>query len=248
MKAVFSKISILLALLGLLSSCSTTAPTATDPDDQFEKINRDAYRFNDKLDQAIVKPVAQGYTAVTPYPVRQGIANFFDNLFLPSTIFYDAIQGNGTWFMSDSWRFVINSTVGIAGLFDVAKHMDLPEHDNDFELTLNHWGIYTSYLVVPFWGPRTVGNMAGIGIDSYAGITDMVVPWNYMIEVMALYGLNTRANLLSLEQSASGMMLDPYIFMRNAYYQNLAYERQINDAGPPSLQAKTADDDDEWVQ
>jgi phospholipid-binding lipoprotein MlaA len=231
----------------ILAACQTTPATAIHPNDPFKHINKDAFRFNDKLDKAFIKPIAQAYQDVLPQFVRSGISNFFANLYQPETMAQDVLQGNGGWFLSDTWRFVINTTVGIGGLFDVAKHIGLPQHENDFGLTLNTYHIYTPYLVVPVLGPRTMGNTIGIGVDYYIGIQRYVIPSQYTIEVTALYGLNARAELLGAEKTASGLMLNPYAFMRNAYLQNRAYLRKINKEGPPSWHKKPADDEGEWV-
>jgi phospholipid-binding lipoprotein MlaA len=231
-----------------LAACRTTPATAINPNDPFQHINEDAFRFNDKLDKAFIKPLAEGYQAVLPKFIRIGISNFFDNLYQPETMGQDVLQGNVGWFLSDTWRFVINTTVGIGGLFDVAKHIGLPQHSNDFGLTLNTYHIYTPYLVVPLLGPRTVGNTIGIGVDYYIGIQRFVIPTQYTIEMTALYGLNTRAQLLSAEKTASGLMLNPYAFMRNAYLQNRAYLLKVNKEDPPSWRKKSQDDDEgQWV-
>lgn len=238
---------LLIISIGMLSACQTMPPTATQPFDPLEHLNKDGFRFNDKLDTLFIKPIAEGYQAILPEFVRTGIGNFFENLYQPETIGQDILQGNIGWFLSDTWRFVINTTVGIGGLFDVAEHIGLPAHSNDFGLTLNTYHIYTPYLVVPLLGPRTVGNTVGIGVDYFIGIQRYVIPSRYEIEMIALYGLNARADLLGAEKTASGLMLNPYIFMRNAYLQNQAYLLKVNQQGPPSWQKQNDDDEGEWV-
>jgi phospholipid-binding lipoprotein MlaA len=216
----------------LLCNCSTTPPDPVSPGDPLEHINRDAFRFNDKFDKGFLKPTAIAYYAVTPYFFRRALGNVFNNLNETTVIGNDILQGDGRWFFSDSWRFVVNSTVGIFGTIDVAKHIGLMPHDNDFGLTLNSWGVYSSYLVVPFLGPKTVEGTLGMVPDFYMNIKTYYISTNVDVELFMLNGLNTRAQLLALEQTASGFMFDPYIFYRNAYLQSRAYELKINRRGP----------------
>lgn len=225
-------------------------PTAIKPFDPLEHINRDGYRFNTRLDNAVIKPVATAYSKIFPHPVRQGISNVFDNLDQPIVIVNDVLQGHVQWFLSDTWRFLINSTAGVLGIFDVAKHIGLPPHDNDFALTLNTYHVFTPFLMVPVLGPRTVGSAAGTLTDYYFGLRRYVVPEQYEIEVLAFYGLNTRASILGLEQHTTGLMLDPYIFMRNAYLQQRAYQLRVNAEGPPvpAWASNTQTNDSEWVE
>jgi phospholipid-binding lipoprotein MlaA len=230
------KLTLLMCLAMYLAiftcSCSTTPPDTVNPRDPLEHINRDAFRFNDKFDKGFLKPTAKAYKAVTPYFFRAGLSNFFNNLNETIVIGNDALQGDGVWLMSDTWRFVVNSTVGLLGTIDVAKHIGLMPHDNDFGLTLNSWGLYSSYLVVPFLGPKTVEGMLGMVPDYFLSIRSYYVSTDVDVGLFMLDGLNTRAQLLQVEQTASGFMFDPYIFYRNAYLQQRAYQLKINRRGP----------------
>jgi phospholipid-binding lipoprotein MlaA len=208
------------------------SPDPANPPDPLEHLNRDTYRMNDKLDRAIIKPLSEGYSEVLPYPVRESISNFFDNLDGLLNINNDILQGDVRWALSDSWRFIINSTVGVGGLFDVATHMGLVPHENDFDLTLNRWNIYLPYTVVPFVGPRTLGGVIAFPVNYYLGIGIYLFTPTQSFELTLLYGLNLRANLLAAENASSGFMLDPYVFMRNAYLQDREYMLSVNKQGP----------------
>jgi phospholipid-binding lipoprotein MlaA len=214
------------------SSMQTSTNPYESPNDPFEHFNRDTYRFNDKMDKAIIKPIARGYVKITPAPVRQSVSNFMDNLDGILTISNDILQGDGDWAFSDTWRFMINSTVGILGLFDPASHIGLMPHDNDFGLTLERWGWHSPYLIVPFAGPRTLGGVIAMPINGVMNMNSLVFTLDQRVMLLAIYGLNARAQILASEDLSSGMVFDPYIFMRDAYMQDLQYEVSINAAGP----------------
>lgn len=138
---------------------TATSPTPERNVDPYEKFNRSMFTFNDKLDQWILHPVAKGYDNITPSPIRRCITNFFSNLDTLTTIPNDLLQGKTAYFVADTWRFMINSTVGIGGLLDIASLAGLPKHHEDFGLTLAYWsGDYglkpQPYLVLPFLGSK----------------------------------------------------------------------------------------------
>ncbi len=225
-------ISVLIITLILFTGCTTTPPDPTKPTDPFEHLNRNTMRLNDKIDNAVIKPVARGYLKVTPYFVRRGIDNFFDNLGLFSVIADDILQGDARWMLSDSWRLVFNTTVGVGGLFDVAKHIGLQPHNNDFGLTLNAWYVYTPYFVVPFLGPNTLGDTVGMVPDYFMTPEAYLIPLDTSVMMDTLNLLNTRAILLQRQDQAAGMVLDQYTFYRSAYLQYRLRLLKINQTGP----------------
>lgn len=186
--------------------------------DPYETFNRHVYNFNDFIDKILLKPMATAYQKVLPSPARTGVTNFFNNLDLIPTVFNDALQGNSYCVGRDSWRFLINSTVGIGGLFDVAKHIYLPPHHEDFGLTLAKWGYHnSSYLMLPLLGPSTVRDTLGLPIDYGTN----VYPYVDDTTSYVAYGtraINTRANLLHYD-GVLKQAFDPYVFVRNAYMQ-----------------------------
>ena len=234
------------ALAALMLSACAAKPPADDPDAvadfkannyPLEPTNRVFFTFNDKLDTYALKPVAQGYVFITPAPVRSGIHNALGNLASPALLFNDVAEGHprnaGTTFM----RFMINSTIGGLGTFDVAKSLGYPGHGADGNLTLALWGVPEGpYLYVPFLGPSSPRGLAGDGIDAAAN------PFTYAPHG---YGLHTfsyaksglgivdqRALLLTDLDKAKAGALDPYATFRTLYQQ---YEhKQIADSAKDS--------------
>lgn len=215
-------------LLLLLSACATTGgggdgeyappPETRDP---LEPFNRAVYTFNQELDRFVLEPVARGYRAVVPRPVRAGVSNFFNNLWEPSIMLNNLLQGKVTHAASDLGRFVTNTTLGVFGLFDVATRLGLERHEEDLGQTLGVWGVGEgAYLVLPFFGPSNFRDGAGLYGDLQlyppTHLSDDSTRW----QVYALDTVDTRAQLLDagdiLEQAAGD---DPYAFVREAYRQ-----------------------------
>jgi phospholipid-binding lipoprotein MlaA len=224
----FSLITLLTCLL--LSGCAR-GPNPIDP---FEHYNRNTYRLNEKLDNNFVKPVAEGYHDITPYFIRKSISNIFSNANETVRMGNDLLQGQVYWFFNDTWRLIINSTVGLLGIFDVASEIGLKKHTNRFSFTLNTWG-YTKqpYLIIPFMGPNTTGGAIGLPVD-YA-----LAPWLYSFHsntlakfLFALQLINARAMLLDQDDLTAQLSFDPYIFMRSAFLQNRAYLIKQNNYPP----------------
>lgn len=207
---------VLLWIVGL-SGCAHTQ--SYDPHDPLEPVNRAIFAFNDTADRYVLRPVAKGYVAVTPEFARDGIRNFMNNLFYPVTIVNQFAQGEWGQGSQDFARFVVNSTVGLAGLVDVAKHWGLPGHQEDFGQTLGTWGVGEGwYLMLPFLGPSTNRDLVGRLFDAplsplYYSEVDSVI-----IGVSALDVLRTRADLLSADALLNEQD-DRYAFLRSAYLQ-----------------------------
>ncbi|MEZ0605912.1 VacJ family lipoprotein [Paraburkholderia sp. IW21] len=205
-----------------LAACTTVqTPTKGDP---IEGFNRTIFTVNDKLDQYALKPVARGYVWATPQPVRESVTNFFSNIGDVYIAANNLLQLKITDGVEDIMRIVINTVFGVGGLFDVATLAKLPKHDNDFGLTLGHYGVPAGpYLVLPLFGPSTVrdavGSLGNYYVNPLSYINPPGLSW-------ALYGLNvvnTRANLLNASDVLEGAALDKYSFVRNAYLQRRQY-------------------------
>ncbi|MGH1371179.1 MAG: MlaA family lipoprotein [Cellvibrionaceae bacterium] len=201
---------------------ASTSVSAAQFDDPWEGMNRKIFVFNDTLDNYVVKPVAKGYLAVTPDPVETGVSNFFENLGEVGNILNDVLQWKWGQAANDTGRLLVNSTVGIAGIFDVAKHVGLPRSEGeDFGQTLASWGVGQGpYLVLPFLGPSNLRDLGGMPVDSYAnpiGYIDHVPTRN---STYATDLLDTRASLIAAEDLISG---DKYSFMRDAFLQRREY-------------------------
>jgi phospholipid-binding lipoprotein MlaA len=218
--ATLAALSVLaLALLG----CATVPPAARDPRDPWQRVNRGVYQFNDAFDRAIFKPVARTYVRVLPQLVRTGITNFFNNLTYPEVIVNALLQGKPKAFARDTGRFVVDSTVGIGGLFDPATRIGLTLEDRDFGQTFGKWGIPSGpFVELPILGPSDVRDTIGLVPAEYAD------PRHYLRNPYWDYGLalldavKVRASLLPLTDMAE-KTFDPYAFERNAYLQQRAF-------------------------
>lgn len=232
---------LLILLIGLTSGCATTGDNV-DPRDPLESYNRVIFDLNDSFDQYLLKPVAQGYETITPDPVMTGISNFFSNLNDIVVIFNDLLQLKPAQFASDTGRFIINSTLGLAGFIDWATDMGLPKHEEDFGQTLGYWGVPQGpYFVIPFFGPSTIRDSAGRLLDgtSFDPIwqelengypleqRDLTTAWS----LRAVKAVDTRASLLKAENILNEAALDRYTFIREAYLQRSL--NLVHDGNPP---------------
>jgi phospholipid-binding lipoprotein MlaA len=205
----------------LLAGCATLPPgTKPDARDPWERMNRATYKFNDKFDKAIARPVARGYRKALPQFARTGIRNFFDNVDTTIVMVNDLLQGELKAFVNDTARLVINTTFGIGGLFDPATATGLDKNDRDFGQTLGKWGVKKGpYVVLPFLGPSDVRDTLGKAADTYS------TPRTYINNNYWRYGLwlldkvDSRSRLLDYDRLLDNAY-DPYAFMRNAYLQH----------------------------
>lgn len=223
-----------IALIVLLSTGCASVPGPKDPKDPFEGFNRSMYKFNDALDRAVLKPVAEGYAAITPDPVDKGVTNFFSNLEDLWVIVNDVLQLKITQAMSDTWRVVINSTFGIYGIFDVARHFDLDKHDEDFGQTLGYWGVGPGpYLVLPVLGPSTIRDTTGDFVESsqWRATEELANNEDTELGLVILDKTDKRADLLSASRVLEKVALDPYIFLRESYLQKR--RALVYDGNPP---------------
>ncbi|MGH8371914.1 MAG: MlaA family lipoprotein [Gammaproteobacteria bacterium] len=216
----------------VITGCASAPPEyTTQTKDPWEKLNRATYAFNDKIDKAIARPVARTYTRAVPQHARTGIHNFIENLGEPVDIANDILQAKGTQTLKDTGRFLINSTFGLLGFFDVASHVGLPEHDEDFGQTLAHWGVPSGpYLVLPILGPSTVRDAGGLYTDTYLNPVWSNLRVRYRNGSYVVEGIDTRAGLMNLNATLDSAF-DPYTFVRDAYIQHRRYK--IYDGNPP---------------
>ncbi|MBI2970369.1 MAG: VacJ family lipoprotein [Gammaproteobacteria bacterium] len=227
-------VTILLMLTALLGGCASTPDRSVqiaDPD-PLEPANRAFFTLNETLDKYLIKPVAQSYADVAPEPFRVMVTNFFDNLSYLNVILNSFLQGKFGQGMTDVGRFVVNSTVGIGGLVDVATDMGLPNHDEDLGQTLAVWGAgQGAYVYLPVQGPNTVRDLPDIASSTLLNplfyVTGVV-----LYPVTALGIINARANLLDETSIRDEAAVDVYSFTREAYIQRREY--LIHDGSPPS--------------
>lgn len=207
--------AVLAVLIVLLAGC------AAPGDDRFESVNRKIYAFNNGFDSVVTKPLATQYVAITPQPVRTGVTNFFNNINQPLTIVNQFLQGKPKLGFEDTGRFLLNSTVGLAGLFDVATPMGLPYHFEDFGQTLGVWGVPAGdYLVLPIWGPVTTRGAFGDAVGLWFFPPRYMGEAEHRAAVLGLNVVNVRANLLGTQDLLQG---DQYIFVRDGWIQRREY-------------------------
>lgn len=216
-----------------------TGPGAGDPD-PWQAFNRKIFAFNEITDRWVLKPVARGYRRITPDPVEAGIANVFSNFGEINVLLNNLLQAKFADAATDTGRLVVNTTVGVAGVFDVATRLGLNKNNEDFGQTMGYWGVESGpYLVLPFLGPRTVRDGFGSIPDSYANPVTYVDPDTTRAAVVALGLVSTRARLLDAERLVRG---DRYIFLRDAYLQRRQF--LVNDgAVEDSFGTQEFDDD-----
>lgn len=214
----------------LLSQLTPLALRAEDEiDDPYESVNRNIFWFNDKVDVNLLEPIASGYDEVTPTVVRTGVHNFFANLRYPMYLLSDVVQLKFTQAAEHTGRFLINTTIGLFGLIDVAEHVGLEDHREDFGIALAYHGVPPGpYIVLPFLGPSNVrdafGTLVDFAVDPIvifgfsnvdAGTRDKIT---YPLSTLRFIDL--RAGLLEAVEAAKSSSVDYYLFMQSAYYQH----------------------------
>lgn len=221
----------------LVLACATLmvvgcASRPANPDDPLESYNRAMFSFNEAADRAVIRPMARAYDAVTPGPVQTGVGNFFSNLGDVWIGVNNILQGKVADGLSDWMRFAVNTTLGFAGLLDVASEMNLPKHDEDLGQTLGAWGFGEgAYFVVPLMGPRTVRDTLVLPLDLKG---DNVWTLENVRKRNMLTGLrfvHQRAQLLSVEKTLEEGALDKYAFTRDFYLQQRRYK--VHDGSVP---------------
>jgi phospholipid-binding lipoprotein MlaA len=216
-------------LLAAAAAATLAAGCAsTSPDDPFESYNRAVFTFNDKVDRVALKPVAQAYVVVTPAPVRTWVGNFFSNLGDPWIGVNNLLQGKPADALSDVMRFLVNSTLGLCGLLDVATEAQIPKHDGDFGLTLGVWGVGSGpFLMLPFLGPSTVRDTAGLAVDmtvSSYSYHELIPHEPTRYTVTAVRFVDKRARFLGGERTLEEGTLDKYRYLRDFYLQQRRYK------------------------
>ena len=206
-------------LLILLLSFPIFGEEINDP---FEDLNRDIFIFNEKLDEKLLKPAALTYRKVTPQFARTGVTNFFNNLEEIDTTINQVLQGEIKYAFNDAGRFVVNSTIGLFGLIDVASKMGLEKHEEDFGQTLGVWGFDSGpYIMIPFLGPSNPRDLLSRPISSFLSGTFAMEDNDVKITLVGIDALETRERLLDAETLIIG---DKYIFVKDAYIQSREYE------------------------
>lgn len=223
----------------LLGGCASTPGNSKDP---FEQYNRAMFQFNDIMDRAVVKPVSQGYKTVMPPPAQMMVSNVFSNLNDVVVTLNDLLQLKLTQAVSDASRVVINTTVGMFGIADVATVVGLEKHDEDFGQTLGHWGVGSGpYLVLPLLGPSSVRDTVGFYADIETSPLRKEGHVDIRNDAMVLDFVAHRARLLDSETILDEAATDRYAFIRDAYLQRR--QNEVYDGNPPRPKYEDEEDD-----
>jgi phospholipid-binding lipoprotein MlaA len=217
------------------AGCSSIPKEQRDPRDPWQLYNRAMFKFNTDFDNAFLKPVSQGYQAITPEPVNHGITNFFNNVADLTSAVNNALQFKLSRAGSDVGRVVVNTTVGLVGFIDVASNIGIPSYKEDFGQTLGYWGFGDGpYFVMPILGPSsvrdTVGFAGDIVIDPFFSLQEDEIYWGFVV----LRAIDTRAGLLAAGDLMDEAALDRYVFVRDAYLQRR--RNLVHDGNPPDDQ------------
>jgi phospholipid-binding lipoprotein MlaA len=195
--------------------------------DPWERYNRRIFRFNKRVDTAVLKPLATGYVRAVPEPVRDSVSNFYTNLRQPVDAVNLFLQGHPASACKSLGRLAVNTTIGIGGLFDPATRMHIPSYDEDFGQTLGHWGWRRSrYFLLPFFGPGTLRDRLGSLADAPLGPIQYFHPTQLRVAVIGLEVVDVRAGILPLDELGTGID-DDYILVREAWSQRRMH--QIDD-------------------
>ena len=225
-----ARLIVTVAVAFAMTGCASNG----NPQDPLEGFNRAMFDFNDTLDRAALKPVAEAYQAVLPNFVQTGVGNFFDNLGDVWIAVNNFLQGKIEAGGQDVVRFVANSTFGVLGLFDVASDAGLPKHNEDLGQTLGAWGVPSGpYVVLPFFGPSTLRDTTALPVDIiYGDIWTYVEPVHWRNTGVAVRFIDRRAALLDASSLMEDAALDRYQFLRDAYMQRRL--NQVYDGDPPA--------------
>jgi phospholipid-binding lipoprotein MlaA len=228
----------MLLLAGALSGCATSGGNPADP---LEPFNRAMFSFNDTVDGAVIKPVAKGYRAVVPGIVRTGVSNFFANLEDVWICMNNLLQAKFEEGFQDFGRVIFNSTLGIAGLFDVASGAGFQKHNEDFGQTLGRWGVGSGpYLVLPILGPSTIRDGTALLVDTKADLVFHIDGVPTHNSLYASRAISNRANLLDTSDVIEQAALDKYSFVRDAWLQR---RRSLVYDGNPPREKEESDED-----
>lgn len=227
-KQGFRLVLVFLVLTAEMPAISLAGGSSNDP---LEVVNRPVYQVNDLLDQFVGEPVSRVYITLTPDPIRSSVSNFFDHIEYLNVVLNDFLQGKGQQALEDSGRFLINSTFGAFGLFDIATPLGLEKHTEDFGQTLAVWGVgQGTYLVLPFLGPNTARDIPDLGVSA---VTNILFYFSNPVAVpVAVLGfIDKRSRFDQAIQFRNEVAVEPYLFTREAYLQHRKF--LIYDGDPP---------------
>jgi len=223
---------LLLTLILFTAGCATLEGPA-DPEDPLESYNRAIFQFNDSIDVNFLQPVATVYQDHMPAVINTGVTNFFSNLDDVVVLANDILQLKFGQAAFDLFRIFFNTTIGLLGVIDVATHLDLEKHDEDFGQTLGYWGVPSGpYFIIPLFGPSTIRDAAGFATDSvYIDPVYRRLSLGTALTAEVVDAIDNRAGLLFASNLMDAVALDRYIYLKDAYLQRRQY--LVYDGDPP---------------
>ncbi len=223
MRQIYKQGLILAAALGLVG-CSSTPTKPADPIDPYESYNQAMFSFNNGFYTYVGQPVNDVYTTVLPSFARTGIDNFYQNIGTVPDMANDLLQWNWRYFGKDTARLIINTTLGLLGLIDIASYAGIPPHDQDFTYTLAKWGwVNSNYFIIPILGPNTVSGTLSLAPDYFMSPMAYVQTGAWRWAIWGTYALKVNAEAMPQYKILKENSVDPYVAMRDAYLQNRQY-------------------------
>ncbi len=228
--------SLMVLVAGLMvAGCASLPSGKPDPRDPWERFNRASFKVNDALDRAVLRPTARAYVKVMPRVVRTGISNVFENLETVTTLLNDALQGKMGAVGQDSARLLLNTTLGLGGLFDPATAAGIDKNDEDFGQTLGAWGVRSGpYVMLPLLGPSTVRDTAGRVPDRFTDPTHYLEDDSTRFAITAVEVVDLRAGLLEYDDDLA-QSFDRYAFVRNVWMQRREYQVKDGNVEDPTF-------------
>lgn len=227
----------------IIATAMSATACSTTPGDPLEPMNRKVHAFNDTLDRNVARPVARGYERVTPRPVSRGVSNFFSNLDDVGVLVNSAAQLKGRDTAATGYRLIINTTLGLFGIIDIASATGQPKVNEDFGQTLGAWGVPAGpYLVIPFLGPSNFRDAPSRYVDARLNPMYQLDDVRTRYWLTALDAVDSRAALLGASNLFDTAATDPYAFMRDAWSRRRANE--VHDGTPPAGSLPGYQDDD----
>jgi phospholipid-binding lipoprotein MlaA len=226
---------MVLIAVALVAGCASLPSGKPDPGDPWERFNRASFKFNDALDRAVLRPTARAYVKVMPRLVRTGVSNVFANLETVTTLVNDTLQGKMRAAGQDSARLLLNTTLGLGGLFDPASAAGIEKNDEDFGQTLGAWGMQSGpYVMIPFLGPSTVRDTVGRVPDRFTDPSHYLEDDSTRFALTAVEIIDLRAGLLEFDDDLA-QSFDRYAFVRNVWMQRREYKVKDGNVEDPAF-------------
>jgi phospholipid-binding lipoprotein MlaA len=227
----------------ILSGCATySSNSLSDPSDPWQAANKPIFAMNDAIDSVLFKPLAKGYNAVTPKPIQAGVTNFFSNLNEIDNAINNLFQGKPKQFATSIGRLTVNSTIGIAGIFDVASYMGLTHSPEDFGQTMGAFGAGAGpYIILPLLGSSSVRDIPGRVLSIYLNPLAWLDDVSFRNIMVGVNAVDTRSNLLAKEDIASEISKDKYSLYRDAYLEEREFQISDGNINDSDLTSDIAD-------